>query len=148
MDAVLGGQLPARLVLMLQQEAAQRYAAPPGGKQFGAISIFLQAAFDVAPGHRASASCFYPRPEVGSQLLHLVRKASPFVFPPATKNLIRTLFQQRRKQLGALLRERLPDSGAAWLTRLAGRGLGAHSRPEEIPVAAWMELSALTCVIP
>src|SRR6185369_15899966 len=48
LDAVLSGPLPARLVLMLQLEAAQRYAAQPGSKSFGAISVFLQAAFDVA----------------------------------------------------------------------------------------------------
>src|SRR5688500_14983646 len=40
LDAVLSGPLPQRLVLMLQQEAAQRYAATPGTKSFGAISIF------------------------------------------------------------------------------------------------------------
>ena len=44
LDAVLSGNLPTRLVLMLQQEAAERYAAQPGTKSFGAISIFLQAA--------------------------------------------------------------------------------------------------------
>lgn len=148
MDAVLGGPLPARMVLMLQQEAAQRYAAPPGGKQFGAISIFLQAAFSLAPGHRVSAACFYPRPEVGSQLLHLVRQPAPFVFLPETKRLIRMLFQQRRKQLGALLRDRLAGGGAAWFERLAAHGLTPQARPEDVPVAAWMELSALTCVIP
>ena len=36
LDAVLEGPLPARLVLMLQQEAAQRYTAAPGTKSFGA----------------------------------------------------------------------------------------------------------------
>jgi 16S rRNA (adenine1518-N6/adenine1519-N6)-dimethyltransferase len=148
MDAVLGGPLPARLVLMVQQEAAQRYAAPPGTKQFGAISIFLQAAFDLAPGHRVSATCFYPRPEVESQLLHLVRKPAPFVFSPAIKVFVRGLFQHRRKQLGALLRGRLADGGAAWLARLAGHGLSPQSRPEDIPTAAWMELPALACVQP
>ena len=148
MDAILGGPLPDRMVLMLQQEAAQRYTAQPGTKQFGAISIFLQAAFAPAPGHKVSASCFYPRPEIASQLLHLVRKPEPFVFPPAVKSFIRTLFQQRRKQLGALLRERLADGGAAWLTRLVAHGLTPRARPEEIPLGAWMELSALTCVIP
>jgi 16S rRNA (adenine1518-N6/adenine1519-N6)-dimethyltransferase len=146
MDAVLSGPLPARMVLMLQQEAAQRYAAQPGTKQFGAISIFLQAACNIAPGHRVSSSCFYPRPEVGSHLLHLVRKPDPFVFPPAAKTFIRTLFQQRRKQLGALLRGRVADDGAAWLARLAPHGLSSLSRPEDVPVAAWVELSALICV--
>jgi 16S rRNA (adenine1518-N6/adenine1519-N6)-dimethyltransferase len=148
MDAVLGGPLPARMVLMVQQEAAQRYAAPPGTKQFGAVSIFLQAAFDLAPGHRVSATCFDPRPEIESQLLHLVRKPAPFVFSPEIKLLIRGLFQHRRKQLGALLRGRLADGGAAWLARLAGHGLSPQSRPEDIPTAAWMELPALACVQP
>jgi 16S rRNA (adenine1518-N6/adenine1519-N6)-dimethyltransferase len=148
MDAVLGGPLPARMVLMVQQEAARRYAAQPGTKQFGAISIFLQAAFALAPGHRVSATCFYPRPEIESQLLHLVRKPAPFVFSPETKLFIRGLFQHRRKQLGSLLRGRLADDGAAWLARLARHGLSPQSRPEDIPPARWMELPALACVQP
>lgn len=142
MDAVLGGPLPAHMVLMLQLEAAQRYTANPGTKTFGAISIFLQAAYDIAPGHRVSGACFHPRPDVDSCLLHLVRKPAPFVFAPATKALIRSCFQQRRKQLGALLRHRLPDGGAAWLAELARAGLGPQTRAEAVPVALWRLLSA------
>ncbi len=140
MDAVLEGPLPVRMVLMLQQEAAQRYAAAPGTKQFGAISILLQSAFTIAPGHRVAAACFHPRPDVESCLLHLIRKPAPFIFTPATHDLIRSCFQQRRKQIGALLRERLPDQGAAWLRELETAGLGGKSRPEQIPVALWQKL--------
>ena len=137
MDAVLAGPLPQRMVLMLQQEAAQRYAASSGSKQFSAISIFLQAAYDLAPGHRVSAACFYPRPDIESYLLHLVRKPVPFVFSTEQKADIRALFQQRRKQIGALVRDRLGERGAAWLTQLSAAGIAAKSRPEEIPVACW-----------
>ncbi|MFT3867126.1 MAG: 16S rRNA (adenine(1518)-N(6)/adenine(1519)-N(6))-dimethyltransferase RsmA [Nibricoccus sp.] len=142
MDEVLSGPLPTRLVLMLQQEAAQRYAATHGTKSFGAISIFLQAAYDLAPGHKVPAACFHPRPDVESYLLHLVRKPEPFVFSTATKQLIRSCFQQRRKQIAALLRERLPDQGKAWIAQLTAAGLGPQARPEEIPVALWLKLSA------
>jgi 16S rRNA (adenine1518-N6/adenine1519-N6)-dimethyltransferase len=142
MDAVLGGPLPVRMVLMLQLEAAQRYSAESGSKTFGAISIFLQSAYDVAPGHRVSGACFHPRPDVDSCLLHLVRKSAPFVFTPATKALIRSCFQQRRKQLGALLRHRMPDGGAAWLADLARAGLGPETRPEAVPVKLWQTLAA------
>jgi 16S rRNA (adenine1518-N6/adenine1519-N6)-dimethyltransferase len=141
MDAVLGGPLPKRMVLMLQQEAAQRYAASPGTKSFGAISIFLQAAYDLAPGHKVPAACFHPRPDIESYLLHLVRKPAPFVFTTTTKQLIRSCFQQRRKQIAALLRERLPDQGKAWLGELVAAGLGPQARPEEIPIALWMMLA-------
>ncbi|QYM77776.1 16S rRNA (adenine(1518)-N(6)/adenine(1519)-N(6))-dimethyltransferase RsmA [Horticoccus luteus] len=142
MDAVLSGPLPERLVLMLQQEAAQRYAALPGSKTFGAISIFLQSAYEIAPGHKVAAACFHPRPEIESYLLHLVRRPPAFVFDPATKTLIRACFQQRRKQIAALLRGRLPDDGTAWLAGLAEFDLTPRARPEEIPVAAWQRLHA------
>jgi 16S rRNA (adenine1518-N6/adenine1519-N6)-dimethyltransferase len=140
MDAILSGPLPQRMVLMLQFEAAQRYAAEPGTKLFGAISIFLQSAYGLAPGHKVAAACFYPRPDVESYLLHLVRKPAPHVFPAASKALIRTCFQQRRKQIGALLRDKLPDGGQAWIAQLSAAGLDARARPEEIPAILWQSL--------
>ena len=140
MDAILTAPLPERMVLMLQLEAAQRYTAAPGNKQFGAISIFLQSAFMVAPGHKVGAGCFFPRPDIESQLLHLVRRPAPFLFDPATKQLIRACFQQRRKQIGALLRGRMPEDGRPWIRSLTDVGLDERARPEEIPVAAWQRL--------
>lgn len=141
LDEVLSGPLPDRMVLMLQQEAAQRYVAQPGSKNFGAISIFLQAAYAVAPGHKVDSSCFYPQPDIESYLLHLAKLPAPFTFAPPVKVLIRACFQQRRKQIGGLLRHKLPDGGAAWIARLEAAGLSAATRPEQIPVALWRELT-------
>ena len=140
MDAVLSGPLPGRMVLMLQREAAERYAATPGTKSFGAISIFLQAAYEIAPGHRVSASCFYPRPDVDSALLNLIRKAAPFVFSPADKALIRSCFQQRRKQMGAVIRERIPDRERQWRELLGSEGFSPAVRAEAVPVPTWIRL--------
>ena len=141
LDRVLSGPLPARLVLMLQQEAAQRYAAVPGSKSFGGISIFLQAAYAIAQGHKVAASCFYPRPDVESHLLHLVRKPAPYVFADAAKTVIRGCFQQRRKQIGSLLRQRLPAGEIRWRELLQASGLSDQTRPEAIPVDCWMRLA-------
>jgi 16S rRNA (adenine1518-N6/adenine1519-N6)-dimethyltransferase len=142
MDAVLSGSLlPSCMVLMLQREAAARYTAGPGTKAFSAISIFLQSAFAVAPGHRVAAACFHPRPEVDSYLLPLARQTAPFLFPVRAKAFIRACFQQRRKQIGTLLRGRIAAEAAAeWLRVLHGAGLGPRTRPEDIPVALWREL--------
>ncbi len=140
-DAVLGGPLPARLVLMLQQEAAQRYAAQPGTKAFGAISIFLQSAYTVEPGHKVPASCFHPAPDVESYLFNLARRSEPFVFAPPVKRVIRMCFQQRRKQIGSLLKHHLPDAGAAWLPGFAEVGLDHRARPEQISLALWQKFS-------
>ncbi|MGH7943698.1 MAG: 16S rRNA (adenine(1518)-N(6)/adenine(1519)-N(6))-dimethyltransferase RsmA, partial [Opitutaceae bacterium] len=143
LDEVLAGPLPVRMVLMLQQEAAQRYAASPGSKSFGAISVFLQAAYDVAPGHKVAAACFFPRPDVESHLLNLVLKPVPFAFPPAAKSVIRSCFQQRRKQIGALLRHRFQGDARGWRELLRTHGLSELIRPEAIPVDVWMRLSSL-----
>lgn len=143
LDEVLAGPLPTRLVLMLQQEAAQRYAAQPGTKSFGAISIFLQSAYDIAPGHKVAASCFFPKPDIESHLLNLVRKPQPFVFPAAAKTLIRACFQQRRKQIGSLLRARLPAGTGGWRELLAAHHLSEQTRPEAIPVAWWISFAGL-----
>lgn len=140
LDEVLSGPLPSSLVLMLQQEAAQRYAAQPGTKSFGAISIFLQSAYSIAPGHKVASGCFYPRPDVESYLLNLARRPVPFVFSAGAKKLIRACFQQRRKQIRALLRDKLPaEKSAVWLDRLTAAGLGPQARPEQIPLALWQE---------
>ncbi|MDX2186838.1 MAG: 16S rRNA (adenine(1518)-N(6)/adenine(1519)-N(6))-dimethyltransferase RsmA [Opitutaceae bacterium] len=143
MDSVLSGPLPVRLVLMLQLEAAQRYVAGPGTKLRSAISVFLQAAYEAAPGHKVAAACFHPRPDVESFLLHLVRRPTPFVFTPAIRTLIRSCFQQRRKQLGALLRDRLPEGGRKWFEMIEVQGLGARSRAEELPTELWQTLQDL-----
>jgi 16S rRNA (adenine1518-N6/adenine1519-N6)-dimethyltransferase len=140
MDAVLSGPLPSRMVLMLQREAADRYVASPGTRSFGAISIFVQAAYDTAPGHRVSSSCFHPRPDVDSALLHLVRKATPHMFSMDHKMLIRNCFQQRRKQMGAVIRARLPDREMEWLGVLESAGFSPRVRAEAIPVAVWIRL--------
>jgi 16S rRNA (adenine1518-N6/adenine1519-N6)-dimethyltransferase len=143
MDAVLSGPLPSRMVLMLQREAADRYAAGPGTRNYGAISIFLQAAYDTAPGHRVSSGCFHPRPDVDSFLLHLVRKPSPFIFSPAMKAIVRRCFQQRRKQAGAVLREILPGKDGPWRELLAAEGFPNTVRAEAIPVTVWIKLASL-----
>lgn len=143
LDGVLSGPLPDRMVLMLQQEAAQRYAAQPGTKSFGAISVFLQAAFELAPGHKVGPGCFHPRPDVDSYLINLVRRPNPYVFPAAVKAIVRACFQQRRKQIGALLRTHAPTHAASARELLLADGLTEQVRPEAIPVNWWIRFAAL-----
>ncbi len=140
MAAVLESRLPSVMTLMLQKEAAQRYAAKAGTKQFGAISIFLHAAFDVLPGHDVSGSCFYPKPDVGSTLLHLKRKAEPFRFSADSIQLVRQIFQQRRKQISSLLRKAKTDTATRWLENLETAGIAPTARPEQIDTSAWIQL--------
>jgi 16S rRNA (adenine1518-N6/adenine1519-N6)-dimethyltransferase len=142
-DGVLAGALPERTVLMVQREAADRFLAQPGTKSFGAISIFLQSAFSAEPGHAVSRHCFLPAPDVDSYLLNLQRRPQPYVFGDTTRDLIRACFQQRRKQIGALLRRNAPSMVAAWGAELATAGLDLQARPEQIPIPLWQTLDGM-----
>lgn len=142
-EGVLAGPLPECTVLMVQRETADRFLAAPGTKSFGAISVFLQSAFLAAPGHAVSRGCFYPVPDIDSYLLNLRRRPAPYRFRDSTRQLVRACFQQRRKQIGALLRRHAPDAGAAWEPALLAAGLSLQARPEQIPVALWQQLDRL-----
>jgi 16S rRNA (adenine1518-N6/adenine1519-N6)-dimethyltransferase len=137
-EAMLAEPLPRSMVLMMQKEAADRLTAQPGSKACSAVSVFLGAAFERAGVHRVSRSCFHPVPGVDSLLLHLRRRTHPLLFSAPARTLIRDLFTRRRKQIGGLLQHR-PEL-QPWLEQLPGHGCSRLSRPEEIPLAAWLQL--------
>ena len=141
MDAVLADALPERMVLMLQKEAGDRYAAPHGGKTFGAISIFLQSAFTVHSKHLVSAQCFHPAPKVDSVLLRLDRKPDAVRFSIAARECIRRIFTQRRKQLGALCKRDPQPEALTWFQSLLEQGVSPTIRPEELPIEHWQRLT-------
>lgn len=140
MDAVLAGELPERMVLMLQKEAGDRYAAPHGSKTFGAISIFLQSAFEVHSKHLVAAQCFHPAPKVDSVLLRLDRKPDAIRFSPTARECIRRIFTQRRKQLGALCKRDPHPEALNWFNRLLEQNIRSTTRPEELPIKYWQQL--------
>ncbi len=141
MESITIGPTPESMTLMLQKETAQRFAASPGTKQFGSISIFLQATFETPQSHNVAGSCFYPKPDVDSCLLHLKSKKDPYHFPKIDRILIRDLFKQRRKQIGSLLRKSSHPKAIEWLKILEELGLDLKTRSEQIDTHTWIQLS-------
>lgn len=141
MDAVISGPTPERMVLMLQKEAGDRYAAPHGSKTFGAISIFLQSAYTVHSKHLVSAQCFHPAPKVDSVLLRLDRKVNAVHFSTEARECIRTIFTHRRKQLGSLCKKSSYAPALTWFENLMAKNYSPTVRPEEIPTLEWENLS-------
>lgn len=140
MDAVLSGPLPQRMVLMLQKEAADRYVAAHGSKTFGAISIFLQAAYQMHSRHLVSAQCFHPAPKVDSVLLRLDLKEDAVHFPKEIRDCIRRIFTLRRKQLGSLCKKEKLKGILTWFEHLQAKGYSPSIRPEEITYLDWCDL--------
>jgi len=140
MEGVLGsGNLPIRMVMMLQKEATERMLAPAGTKAYNALAIFLQACFQPGGTHAVPGQCFHPAPAVDSLLLRMDRLPQPFVFSRSVRLLIRRIFTQRRKQLGSLIKKESTEINEIleyWLER---NNLCNSIRPEKITVNQWID---------
>jgi len=62
----------SRVVVMVQKEMADRIVAPPGGKDYGAMSVMVQAFAETTLVTRVSAGSFVPPPKVESAVVRIV----------------------------------------------------------------------------
>lgn len=125
--------------LMFQKEVAQRICAPPGGKDYGRLSIAAQwrcearVLFDVAPG------AFMPPPKVTSTLISLVPREQPLA--PADWAILERVtaaaFGQRRKMLRASLRQLGVDTE----TLLMRAGVRPTVRAETVDIAGFCAIA-------
>ena len=101
------GRFP-RMVLMLQDEVADRLVAQPGGSDYGVLSVMAQYAADITKAFRVSAQCFRPRPDVASAVVRLRMKERTRLSQQeevAFRVLVKAAFAHRRKTLVNSLRD-------------------------------------------
>jgi len=130
-----------RVVFMLQEEVADRLGARPGTKQWGALTVFMRAAFDVRRVLRAPAGAFHPPPEVSSAVVELV----PVRPPRATETgrfraLVRGAFGARRKTLRNAWSKLAPDA-ATLEAAAAHAGVSLAARGETLEVEAFARMA-------
>ncbi|MEX1017902.1 MAG: 16S rRNA (adenine(1518)-N(6)/adenine(1519)-N(6))-dimethyltransferase RsmA, partial [Phycisphaeraceae bacterium] len=91
-------------VVMIQREVADRLLAEPGNKQYGPLTVMVQAMCQVERISTLPPGCFWPPPKVDSAVIRLRRREQPLTDDPhALGDLLHRLFSRRRKQLGAIL---------------------------------------------
>jgi len=92
---------------------------------------------------KISPTCFLPPPKVWSAVVRMECRASPILDRteyPAFKNLVKSCFSQRRKQIGTILKKQ----GVEPVDRLlADAGIEHTERPEVIEIERWVELARL-----
>ena len=97
-----------RLTVLVQTEVAERLAAKEGSKVRGLAGVWMQLDYDVALVRPVKASCFWPRPEIGSMVVRLTRHHRNDALPAAVRDMLRGLakqaFEHRRKQLGTIFK--------------------------------------------
>ena len=134
-------------LFMLQKELAKRLVAMPGTSDYGSLTLFVQFHHRVEYLRSVRADVFLPKPDVDSALVRIsVRAASelPACDHNAFQQLVRLGFSQRRKQLGKLLRERIPN----WEALAGELGLNHRARAEELSLEQWIALTNRIAPVP
>jgi 16S rRNA (adenine1518-N6/adenine1519-N6)-dimethyltransferase len=124
-----------QVVGMFQKEVAQRIAAGHGNKDYGILSVLIQAWYRVEYLFEVHEQCFNPPPKVKSAVIRLHRLEQPYDIASERKFfiLVKTAFNQRRKQL------RNPLKGLFDKTYLQDSIFS--KRAEELSVADFVALS-------
>ena len=124
------------VVGMFQQEVARRIASNHGNKEYGILSVLLQAYYDVEYLFEVPAACFVPPPKVKSAVIRLKRKK----IQPEIENeafflqLVKAGFNQRRKTLRNSLSKMVNDEELLKADIF-------NKRAEQLSVLEWIELS-------
>ena len=117
------------MTVLVQTEVAERLAAKEGSKTRGLAGVWAQLDYDVRLVRKVSASCFWPRPEIGSTVVRLDRHDRNANLSEEARALFRRLtkqaFEHRRKQLGSIFKDMIQST----------------ARAEELSNDDWLELT-------
>ena len=134
------------MTLMVQKEVADRMAAAPGGKDYGALSVAVQYYTSVSLVCKAEPHCFMPQPKVASAVINLKVLKEPKVKAENEKlffKIVKSAFGQRRKTLvNALTKSpyiNLSKDGVIDALEVMGMNFGI--RGERLSVEEFVELS-------
>jgi len=91
-----------RIFVMMQKEMAERVIAKAGSETYGALTVTLSYYFDSKILFHIAGESFYPRPDVKSSFLQLIRKQRYFNLPEEEEMfhlVVKSVFWGRRKTL-------------------------------------------------
>ncbi|MBP5442009.1 MAG: ribosomal RNA small subunit methyltransferase A [Treponema sp.] len=144
-DTIEHGFAFDRCVFTVQKEVAQRICASHSSKNYSSFSVLCQWQYDVSLGAEISAGNFWPRPNVASQTVLLVKKDSPLECsnPKFLVKLIHALFSSRRKTVLNNIKQMLPP-GLEAVEVLEKASIDKNMRAENLTVADYVRLSE-TC---
>ena len=128
---------------MIQHEVAVRMASKPGNKQYGILSVLIQAWYDVEYLFTVEPSVFNPPPKVQSAVIRMTRNNVEQLGcdEQLFKRVVKTVFNQRRKMLRVSLKQLIPNLSTHESPLTTHRFM--TMRPEQLSIAEFIELTNL-----
>lgn len=137
--------VPTSMTVTIQKELAERIVARPGTKDFGALSLWIQAQCNPEIVRIMSPKVFWPRPKVDSAIIHIetdTAKRNRIPDLAYYHRFVRSLFIHRRKLLRGVLVSVFKNelSKQDIDTVLEGINLTGSIRAEQLAVPVIFEL--------
>ncbi len=128
--------------VMVQAEVADRIAAVPGTKDYGAYTVKLALLATVAGRLEVSRGCFLPPPRVDSSVVKLVRRhdTADAIRLSRAMRAAEAAFAERRKTLRNTLASALDAPAASVEAALRDAGVDASVRAETLTPATFIML--------
>ena len=126
---------------MIQHEVAVRMASQPGNKQYGILSVLIQAWYDVEYLFTVEPGVFNPPPKVQSAVIRMTRNKVQKLGcdEELFKRVVKTAFNQRRKMLRVSLRQILQSEAI----QMIADSMFSTLRPEQLSIQQFVELTNL-----
>lgn len=127
-----------KAVFMVQKEVGDRLVAMPGNKDYGALSVWTQChvspriEFNVKPGS------FTPPPKIESSVLSFLPLSAMPAYPQHLKLILNVFFQNRRKQLGSILKK---NNWTNFFPVFEDLNIELNARPENISCQNYLALA-------
>ena len=110
-DLVALPRPPEQVVVMVQDEVANRIVAPPGSSQRGLLTLLIGLAARTKKCYRVPPGSFTPPPRVSSAVVEILPEceaAAALAADPWLRPLLRVAFRERRKMLRSSLGRLIP----------------------------------------
>ena len=126
---------------MIQHEVAVRMASQPGNKQYGILSVLIQAWYNVEYLFTVEPGVFNPPPKVQSAVIRMTRNEVTDLGcdEQLFRRVVKATFNQRRKMLRVSLRQLLPKDSSLFTLHSSLLTL----RPEQLTIPQFVELTNL-----
>jgi 16S rRNA (adenine1518-N6/adenine1519-N6)-dimethyltransferase len=126
---------------MIQREVALRIASQPGNKQYGILSVLIQAWYHVEYLFTVDENVFNPPPKVKSAVIRMTRNEVTDLGcdEQLFKRVVKTVFNQRRKMLRVSLRQLFDVAHPAPASFFEDQMMTL--RPEQLSIPQFIELT-------